>query len=155
MVSLEEGADDMTMDFVGCWTLRSCRSVTETGHVSYPFGHNPSGLLIYTPDNRMAVQIGAAGRGPIGADDPLSPSAGVEQRATAFSTYLAYYGYYQVESGLLIHEVQTSLFPDWSGQKQVRAFTVDRDTLTLTRDAGEAMVELVWVRVGSWRDASA
>jgi hypothetical protein len=125
----------MTADLIGCWTLRSCRSVRENGEVSYPFGQNATGLLLYTPDNHMAVQIAAADRGSIGADNPPSPAAGAEQRANAFSTYLAYFGTYEVERDRVIHDVQTSLFPDWSGQRQVRAFTLDGGTLTLTRDA--------------------
>lgn len=47
----------------------------------------------------------------------------------------------------MIHDVQMSLFPDWSGQRQVRAFTLDGGTLTLTRDAGDTTIELVWLRV--------
>ena len=137
----------MTADLVGCWTLRSCRSVTENGEVSYPFGQNATGLLLYTPDNHMAVQIAAADRGSIGADNPMSPAAGAEQRANAFSTYLAYFGTYEVERDRVIHDVQMSLFPDWSGQRQVRAFTLDGGTLTLTRDAGDTTIELVWLRV--------
>jgi hypothetical protein len=104
----------MTADLIGCWTLRSCRSVRENGEVSYPFGQNATGLLLYTPDNHMAVQIAAADRGSIGADNPPSPAAGAEQRANAFSTYLAYFGTYEVERDRVIHDVQTSLFPDWS-----------------------------------------
>ena len=142
-----------TIDLVGCWTLHSCRSVAEKGEVSYPFGQNVRGLLIYMPDNRMAVQMAAADRGLIGAENPLSPGAAAEQRANAFSTYLAYYGTYEVERDRVIHDVQISLFPDWSGQRQVRAFTLDGDTLTLTRTTEDARIELVWVRVGSWRDA--
>jgi len=63
----------------------------------------------------MAVQMAAADRGLIGAENPLSPGAAAEQRANAFSTYLAYYGTYEVERDRVIHDVQISLFPDWSG----------------------------------------
>jgi hypothetical protein len=140
----------MTIDLVGCWTMLACRSVTENGDVSYPLGQNATGLMIYTPDKRMAVQIAGGKRDPLGADDPLSPGAGAEQRANAFSTYLAYYGNYEVTEGNVIHDVQTSLFPDWSGQRQVRACNLDGDTLILTRVAGDIRFELVWVRAESW-----
>jgi hypothetical protein len=36
---------------------------------------------------------------------------------------------------------------------EVRAFTLDGDTLTLTRTTEDARIELIWVRVGSGRDA--
>jgi len=97
----------------------------------------------------MAVQIAAADRGPIGADNPLSPGAAAEQRANAFSTYLAYYGTYEVEAHRVIHDVHTTLFPHWSGQRQIRDFAMDGDALTLIRTTGDAKIELVWVRAGS------
>ena len=125
----------MTTGLVGCWTLRMCRRISDKGDISYPFGESPRGLLIYTPDKRMAVQIAAADRSPIGGIYAQAIGT-AEQRANAFSTYLAYFGTYDVEDGRMVHNVETILFPDWSGGKQVRAFSLDGDTLTLSRRAG-------------------
>jgi hypothetical protein len=140
----------MTTSLVGCWTLSACRRISEKGDISYPFGENPRGLLIYMPDRRMAVQIATADRVPIGGLS--AQSTGTEQRANAFSTYLAYFGTYEVEADRVVHSVETSLFPDWSDGKQVRAFTLDGDTLTLSRALEGGKVELVWVRARSESD---
>jgi hypothetical protein len=137
----------MMANLVGCWTLSACRRIPDAGEISYPFGENPLGLLIYMPDKRMAVQIAAADRSAIGG------AGAQEQRAKAFSTYLAYFGTYEVEADRVIHHVETSLFPDWSGSAQVRGLSLAGDTLTLSRAMDGVRVELVWIRAASDRDA--
>jgi hypothetical protein len=80
--------------------------------------------------------------------DPLN-GGDVSQRAAAFSTCLAYFGTFEVQEDRVIHRVEASLFPDWSGQEQIRPFTLEGDTLTLHTPpqhlaAGDVTNALIW-----------
>jgi hypothetical protein len=118
--------------------------------VSFPLGEDALGLLIYSPDMRMSVQIGATGRPTMGTQDPLAGDA--VSRAEAYSTYLAYFGTYELRADAIVHRIETSLFPGWSGQEQVRPFTHDGDGLVLRTppmpepDGSTVVNELAWAR---------
>jgi Lipocalin-like domain len=47
---------------IGVWTLRKYSDVTEGLPPQYPFGHDPEGLLIYTPDGCVSALLTALGR---------------------------------------------------------------------------------------------
>jgi glucoamylase len=64
---------------------------------------------------------------------------------------MAYFGTFDVQGDHVIHRVESSLFPDWSGQQQVRPYTLAGDTLTLHTPpmhlaAGDVTNSLVWKR---------
>jgi hypothetical protein len=98
----------------------------------------------------MAVQIMGAARPALTTDDPLGGD--VTARAGAYSTYLAYFGTYELAGESVVHCIDGSLFPNWSGEKQVRSFTAEGDELVLRTppmadDSGATVVnELVWTR---------
>ena len=121
------------------------RRLGEDGTITYPLGENASGVLIYTPDRRMAVQMLAAGRPAIPTEDALGGD--LHQRAAAYSTCLAYFGSYEVQGDQVIHRVEGSLFPDWSGTVQSRPFTCDGNQLILRTPPKKGVVnEMSWVR---------
>ena len=138
---------------VGVWDLEAWRRVTGT-EVVYPLGEDASGILIYSSDGRMSVQLSAATRTPWQTPDPLTGDA--SDRAAAYSTYLAYWGRYEVRSDAVVHLIDDSLFPSWSGAEQARPFTHDvqddREVLVLhtppvTQPEGPATSnELTWSR---------
>src|SRR5690242_15472631 len=74
----------------GTWRLVAWRRIASDGSVSYPLGSTARGLLIYTPDGQMAVQIAGPDRPVLGTSDPLGGD--VTARADAYSSYLAYFG---------------------------------------------------------------
>jgi hypothetical protein len=98
----------------------------------------------------MAVQIVAAGRPELATEDPLGGD--LAARAGAYSTYLAYFGGYELDGETVVHHIDGSLFPNWSDEKQVRPFVADGDELVLRTppmadDSGGTVVnELVWTR---------
>lgn len=133
---------------VGSWELR--RWENRLGEqVSCPLGDSPLGLLIYSPDGSMAVQITAPDRAQIPTPDPLGGST--EQRAAAYSTCLAYCGRWDLRDGAVVHTLRLSLFPNWTGAEQVRQVELSGDELVLrtapipTPD-GDVVGELRWVR---------
>jgi hypothetical protein len=134
----------------GTWKLIAWRRIAEDGTVNYPLGADARGQLIYTSNGQMAVQITGANRSPIATDDPLGGDA--QARADAYSTYLAYFGTYEVQGESVVHRIDGSLFPNWCGEKQVRPFTSERDELVLRTPPmqvanGTTVVnELAWAR---------
>ena len=140
----------MTDRLPGTWKLAAWRRITGDGTISYPLGTDARGQLIYTPDGRMAVQIAGADRPPLATGDPLGGDA--QARAGAYSSYLAYFGTYQVRDQSVVHRIDASLFPDWSAQEQVRPFTFERGELVLrtppmqTSSGTTVVNEIAWTR---------
>ena len=135
---------------VGTWRLVSWRR-HEGETCSLPLGEGAIGMLIYAEDGTMAVQMVSRDRPAIATADALGgdPAA----RAAAYSTCLAYFGTYAVEGESIIHRVEASLFPNWSGTVQTRPFTGDGDRLTLRTPPtdgpnGPIVNELIWGRDG-------
>ena len=144
----------MTDRLGGAWKLIAWRRIGADETVNYPLGPDARGQLIYAANGRMAVQIMGAARPALTTDDPLGGD--MAARAGAYSTYLAYFGTYELDGGSVVHYIDGSLFPNWSGEKQVRPFTAEGDELVLRTppmadDSGATVVnELVWTRDESW-----
>jgi hypothetical protein len=142
-------ADEATVPMVaGAWRLRAWRRFTGD-QITYPFGEDATGILIYAADGNMAVQMTAAHRPTLPTNDALGGS--VQQRAAAYSTCLAYYGTWEVHDDTIIHHVEASLFPNWSGTAQIRPFTCDGQVLILRTPPAEGpdgtvVNELAWFR---------
>ena len=134
----------------GTWQLVAWRRIAADGTISYPLGADARGQLIYTSNGMMAVQIAAAIRPTIPTADPLGGDP--DARASAYSTYLAYFGTYEVEGEQVIHHLDSSLFPNWSGQDQARALDPEGDDLVLRTppmrlsDGTTVVNELAWSR---------
>jgi len=138
----------MSVNIVGSWNLVAWRRL-EGDAVTFPLGADASGLLIYTEDHLMAVQMIAANRPVLPTQDELGGDP--QQRAAAYSTCLAYFGSYEVQGDNVIHRIKGCLFPNWSGTVQARPFTCTADELVLrtppVTDAGATVVnEIAWVR---------
>jgi hypothetical protein len=134
----------------GTWKLVAWRRIAADGAVSYPLGADARGQLIYTSNGLMTVQITAAARPSLATDDPLGGDAAA--RAAAYSTYLAYYGTYEMNGEHVVHHLDSSLFPNWNGEEQARAITTEDDDLVLRTppmqlaDGSTVVNELAWAR---------
>lgn len=139
---------------VGRWQLRSMRSIGDDGSViGLPFGEHPHGVLIYTPGGWMAGQLASTSRAMVDDADPLGGPQ--DQRAAAYSTYVAYWGRYALGDEQITHYVDTSLVPGWAGVEQVRYFSLSGDVLVLRTPLMRvadvtAVTELTWQRMESW-----
>jgi hypothetical protein len=140
----------VTEFLAGTWNLIGWRRIAEDGSVSYPLGEDARGLLVYTENGRMAVQITGAGRAQIAGDDPLGGDEAA--RAAAYSTYLAYFGDYEVRGQSVVHTIDGSLYQNWAGAQQIRPFTDESDELVLRTppmrlaDGSTVVNELAWRR---------
>ena len=140
--------------FTGTWRLLACEGQWSDGRVTYPYGHEPGGLLIYDGQGSFAGQIMTQER-PAFATGNLLKGSDAEVRA-AFEGYLAYYGSYTVDetNGLMVHDVEGSFFPNWIGDRQVRRFEFLDDgrlrlsTMPIQGARAQLIVVLLWERVG-------
>ena len=73
------------------WTIR----VEGRDGVTRPFGDEPEGLLVYTPDGWMTASIGRRERALLPANVPFR-SIPAEQLGKAFLSYFHYAGRYRI-----------------------------------------------------------
>ena len=139
-------------DLVGSWQLESWTTgYSDRDELTYPFGEDPQGLLIYSADGWMSAAISRSGRAPFPPGQ--SPrQAPMEQQAAAYRSYFHYAGRYRIEGGDVIHYVTLGLNPDFPGTEQLRHAELDGHTLALSgKDrVGEVtrFHALVWHRMG-------
>ena len=142
-----------TNAFVGAWRLLSFEARTAGGEVSYPLGRDAAGLLLYNQDGYMAVSVMRGDRASFKSTN-IWAGASPEERLAAFDSYSSYCGRYEVKQDKIIHHVELSLFPNWSGVGQERYFEFAADRLTLwtppTMIGGvEQTAIAIWQRVNS------
>lgn len=98
---------------VGTWRIESfIREVTATGQRHNEFGDKPSGYISYLPDGRMHAMLVA--------DNRARPTPTDKEKAELFGTMIAYAGTYRIEGDKVVHDVEVSWNPLWTGSKQVR-----------------------------------
>lgn len=138
-------------NLIGTWTLTFAEYRFADGTVNAIYGDHPTGLLIYTDDGRVAVQIMASGRPPFAKNDRLGGTP-AETKA-AFDGYLAYFGTYTIdaEKQTVTHHLRGSLLPNWVGGDQIRYFELTENRLTLrtpplTIGGQAAQGHLIWQR---------
>jgi hypothetical protein len=137
-----------TNPFVGAWRLVSAQARTAGGDVSHPLG-SATGYLIYSEDGYMAVAIMENNRPQFAAPDMRAGR--LEEKLAAFDTYLSYCGTYEVRGERVIHHVELSLFPNWSGADQERFYEFSEDRLILRSppmviEGVERTAHLTWRR---------
>src|ERR1051325_4951395 len=82
-------AIDGTDGLLGTWMLESVRlRMEDTGEVVEPFGPDPRGSIIFTPDGRMMTVIAASRR---------TPPTTEPEMAAVFRGMMAYTGRFTVE----------------------------------------------------------
>ena len=139
----------VTVDLTGTWKLIGWRRIAEDGTVTHPLGEHPHGLLVYAANGRMMVQMTEADRPRLDTSDPVGGDA--QARAAAYSTCLAYFGTWELRGEEVVHQIEMSLFPNWSGQEQVRPFTLEDGELVLRTPptpgpSGTVVNEIAWSR---------
>ena len=121
--------EDMSQRFVGVWKLVSVE-FHRGDQITYPYGQDPIGYIMYTGDGYMSVHVMASERRPFASGDYLDGT--LEEYADAGKTYAGYCGTYEVHDNTIIHHVDASSVPQWVGVQFVRHVTFDGDTLRLS-----------------------
>lgn len=110
------------------------------------------GMIVYTPEGRMAVQIMVLPRPvvppvPEGPDEVTAWSS--EQVRRVVETYDAYFGTYEIDEArhIVTHHVVGELRPNYVGAAYARRYQVDGDRLLLSATNPDEHWRVVWERV--------
>ena len=151
----DAGAQEPAKDqLAGAWRIISVESIRQaTGEKIYSWmGSRPTGMIVYLPNGYMTVQL--MRDPPAKFASETYEGATLEEMKDAFLAYYAYYGKYTIddEKGMVIHRVESSLYPEEHGITYKRLFRIDGDRLYLTTapfiEGGEERVNrLVWERM--------
>ena len=136
--------------FIGTWRLVSCELRKPDGEVSYPFGRDPVGYIMYNPEGYMSVAFMSADRPKFAAGDVMGGTT--EEKVAAVDTYLSYCGRYEIQHDKVIHHIEVSLFPNWVGVDQERIYEFKDDKLSLSTPpllvgGSQQTAYLIWERV--------
>jgi hypothetical protein len=115
-----EGGNGVADAIVGPWKLVEWVVTDPSGEKSYPYGESPEGLLIYTADGQMSVQL-MNPKTHLSQQDSGDQSDSLEGLVTG---YFAYYGTYSIDekSKTITHKISGCLAPSWIGSDQVRGY---------------------------------
>ena len=129
---MEQNFSENPVPIIGAWKLASFEIQNSNGAVTYPFGENAQGSIIYTKSGRFAAQAMRPDRPPFESGDQLKGTT--EEIKANYEGFISYYGHYEfdAENGFIIHHVEGSLFPNWEGQEQKRFFELKGDRLKLS-----------------------
>jgi len=141
---------------VGVWRLVSY-TVEQAGHeVRFPFGPEPEGFLIYTPDGFVSAQLMKPGRSRFESQGWNGGTPDEYQQAG--SGYIAYCGVYEVdeEEKTVTHVPSVALVPNLILEGQRRSIALSGDRLSLSAvsrvaDGGPVTSRLEWRSAGDTR----
>jgi hypothetical protein len=138
-------------NIVGTWGLVSNTATTDKGDVNkFVLGQNPSGLLTYTADGRMMAIISDDGRKPLSIADRVAAPA--EEKAQAYSTFMAYAGRYTFTCDKVVTHVEVASLQNWVDTDQTRFVHIEGNRL-LVRNTPQlrggviVTIESVWERL--------
>ena len=120
---------DRAQMLVGPYRLVAVEHHADDGEVGYPFGSAPKGFIVYTVEGCMSAVLMRADRPLFAAGDILAATDA--ERVAAFSSSSAYAGRYEVLDDRIVHHLEVTTYPNWSGTDQVREFDVSDTHLTL------------------------
>jgi hypothetical protein len=140
----------MQNQLVGTWKLVSYEIRGSDGQVHYLMGKDPVGYIMYGKDGYMHVAFMQANRAKLGVD--FLPFASTEEKAAAAVTFESYCGKYEIKGDRVMHHVEVSLNPNYTGEVLERAVQLNANSLVLTMPpiliSGISYIgRLVWMRV--------
>ena len=108
----------------GCWRLVSFDTeLQDSRERTQPWGADPNGYLMFSPEGRMMALVAAKVREPGDTDEKL---------AALFRTVMAYTGRYRVDGDRFITRIDSSWNETWNGTEQERFFKLDGSTLEVS-----------------------
>lgn len=139
-----------TDQLIGAWRLMSVEFIGDDGGVSYPYGPDATGLLMYSADGHMSAVLMRQDRPSFGGlqlrarRDEVSDA----MARTALEGYMSYCGGWTIdeEQCTVTHHVTESLTPAEVGRENVRAYTFEGNRLRLAPVAGPVRAVITWER---------
>ena len=118
----------MSEKFIGTCKLVSFE-LRSYDQVTYPWGKDPVGLLMYNDEGYMSAAIMASKRHRFSTMDFMKVTT--EEIAAAADNYDAYCGKYEVTKDKVTHLVEVSFVPNRIGEKEERFYKFEGDKLIL------------------------
>ena len=142
--------EDTKKLLVGSWKLMSFEMREANGRISYPWGKDTLGYLMYNADGYMSVTVMSSNRLKFSSADVKGGTT--EEKVAAADTYVSYCGTYEIQQDTVIHHIELSFFPNWIGVDQKRILSIEGDRLSLsippiTVAGVEQTGHLIWERV--------
>lgn len=134
----------------GSWMLVSMSYENKNGETVHLYGENPIGILTYDNNGYMNAQMGFRHRSNFTTDSLGDGSS--EEIISAYKSYMAYFGrYYEKEPGVIVHQVEGCLFPNWQNHNEIRYATIKNDLLIISTpeiifDNYSIIIKAVWKR---------
>ena len=119
-------------DVEGTWRLVAEELRTLDGSRSVYQRPPTAGLLTYTREGYVFWVRANLERASFASPDTTLATAA--EWADAGSTFRCYAGRYRIDGTTMIHEVELSLFPNWSGRSLKRTFTLADGVLELSSE---------------------
>ena len=143
-VVLSAGAQAQSLKerMIGTWKLVSWNVVDGGAEKPGPMSKGAIGIINYSPDGYMCVNIMAA-------DRPKSAASSLNEKSGAYDTFIGYCGRYEVNENerVVTHLLDTSSLPNWTGSAQKRFVELSAGQIKLTTPPINSQVHvLVWER---------
>jgi Lipocalin-like domain len=119
---------------IGVWTLQEYSDITESLPPQHPFGFNPEGLLIYTPDGFVSAVLMAPDRPKLSGNGFTEGTSA--QYTAAGKGFIGYSGIYDVDEALSVvtHRPHVAFAPNMIESRQRRLVELNGETLVLTAE---------------------
>ena len=115
-------AEDTARQLAGSWKLSSWTIQIIGGEVTEPFGPNPKGRAVFTPDGFSAFMIARPDRKPATNDT---------DSAALLKSLMVYTGKFTIDGDKLTTDVDLSWNEILTGTAQVRFFKLEGDKLSI------------------------
>jgi len=92
---MEHAINQKSGSIFGTWKLVSLEIQRENREVTYPFGKNAQGSLIYTKSGRFSAQVMRPDRPRVASDDQLKGT--LDEVKANYEGFVSYYGTYQFD----------------------------------------------------------
>ena len=122
-------SDTVEQRLVGTYRLLSFENYADDGEVQQPFGPDPKGFILYTAEGYMSAILMRADRPNFAAGDILGGAD--EEKLEAFASSSAYAGRWEIVGDQIIHHLEVTTYPNWTGTDQLRHFELTDTHFTL------------------------
>jgi Lipocalin-like domain len=151
MAGLAQAQNKLIKDgIVGAWSLVAVTADLANGSKSEPFGADPKGIIIFTPDGHFALFQSRAELPKIASNDRAKATA--EEAAAIIGGSIAYFGTYSVDEAekSLSVTLDGSTFPNLLGGPAQKRLITSLDTNELKfanpRTPSGMTLQTVWKR---------
>jgi hypothetical protein len=136
-------------DIQGTWLLTSQYGEQDGKRVE-PFGANPRGMMVITPEGRFSMMLMKASLPAFTSNNRVKGTP--EENQAVVQGSVAYFGTYSIASEkdkAVTLRIDGSTFPNWDGQEQKRVMSVTGDEMNVTNPTAAigGTSYVVWKRV--------